>query len=524
MKLLTSSQMRGLDRKAIEEYGIPGIALMENASRGAFETIDALAGPLEGKKALVVCGKGNNGGDGFAVARYLLNAGAKMEIVSAAQLREIGGDAATNLNICKKLKIPITVATDPANLNVLKKLVREADFIVDALLGTGVAGPVKPLYLKIIQIINKSECPVFSLDIPSGVQADDGRVLNGAVEADYTITFGSAKIGLFMHPGAGNAGEIYIADIGIPAESIDETEAGVFLTTRDYVGACVKERPAAAHKGDCGRLLIVGGSRGMAGAPSLSGMSALRTGAGLVYVAAPKGILGVIGKKLVEAVALPMDEDARGLLSRACLGDLLKAVKKVDAIAIGPGIGVSDETAEVVYRLIGESKVPMLIDADALNCVALDPDVLKTAKAPIALTPHPGEMARLAKLTIGEVQASRLDTAREFARKYGATVVLKGANTVVAAPGGVAFVNATGNPGMATAGSGDVLSGIGGALLAEGIEPFAAAACAAYLHGAAGDKAAEKIGRRSIMASDIARCIPDALAEVMAGECGLHKH
>jgi ADP-dependent NAD(P)H-hydrate dehydratase / NAD(P)H-hydrate epimerase len=487
-----------------------------------FTTIDGLIGPLEGKKALVVCGKGNNGGDGFAVARYLLNAGVKAEIVVAAALSEIDGDAATNMKICLKLNMPMTVVAEQRQSGAIEKLVREADFIIDALLGTGVAGPVKPHYLKIIQTINKSKCPVFAVDTPSGIQVDDGKVYNGAVDADYTITFGAAKIGLFMYPGAAHTGEIYIADIGIPAELLEETDVNVFLTTKEYVGTYVTERPAAAHKGDCGRLLIVGGSLGMPGAPMLAGMSALRTGAGLVYIAAPAGLLNVIGRKFTEAVTRPMAEDEEGRLSAGCADALLKEAVKVDAVVLGPGIGVSDGTFEVVRRLIAESKVPLLIDADALNCIARDPDVLKKAKAQIVLTPHPGEMARLAKMKIADVQAARLDTARSFAKKYGVNVVLKGANTVIAAPGGVTFVNPTGNSGMATAGSGDVLSGIAGALLAEGIAPFAAASCAAYLHGLAGDKAADKFPKRSITASDIVRCIPDAITAVMAEDGGHH--
>jgi ADP-dependent NAD(P)H-hydrate dehydratase / NAD(P)H-hydrate epimerase len=513
MKLLTSSRMRELDRRAIEDIGIPGIVLMENASRGVFDIIRSEFGLLECASAAVVCGKGNNGGDGFAVARHLHNAGARPRIAVAARPGEISGDAAINMNACKNLNIPMIHVTDPRRMAGLRKILKGADFVVDALLGTGVSGPVKPFFLKIINEINKCDSPVFAVDVPSGVQVDDGRVFNGAVNADHTITFGAPKIGLFVHPGASHAGSIYVIDIGIPTEFLDAEEAGVFLTTKKYIEKRIVERPATAHKGDCGRLIVVGGSSGMSGAPCLTGMSALRTGAGLVYLAVPKSLLTVVGRKFIEAVTLPQSEDRRGRLSLSSADEILERLKTADAMALGPGLGVSDETCELVYRLIEESPVPALIDADALNCIAKEPDILKSAKSPLVLTPHPGEMARLAGIKISEVQAARLDTAREFAKENKVVLVLKGAHSIVASPDGFAFVNTTGNSGMATAGSGDVLSGIGGALLAEGMRPFDAAVCAVFIHGLAGDMAARKMPSRSITASDILKFIPKAIQE-----------
>lgn len=514
MKLLSSSQMRELDRRTIEDVGVPGIVLMENAARGVFEIIDLEAGPLDGASAAVICGRGNNGGDGFAVARMLHNAGAKPEIALAAKPGEISGDAATNMNICRNLKIPIVSITDPKKLGVLRKIVRKADFIVDALLGTGVSGPVKPFFLEIIRVMNKCDCPVFAVDAPSGVQVDDGRVFNGAVNADHTITFGAAKTGLFVYPGAGHAGKIYVVDIGIPAEFLEAEKADVFLTTKGYLRERMKKRPATAHKGDCGRLLVVGGSSGMSGAPCLAGMSALKTGAGLVYLAVPKSLLPIVERKFIEGVTLPQPEDRRGRLSMSSVDGILEKLKTADAMALGPGLGVSDETGEVVFRLIEESAAPAIIDADALNCVAEDPDILKSAKAPLVLTPHPGEMARLVGKKTSEVQEARLETARSFAMEYKVTLVLKGAHSLVASPDGEVFVNPTGNPGMATAGSGDVLSGVCGALLAEGMAPFEAAVCAAFIHGLAGDLAAEKQPSRTITASDLVRFLPRAMGEL----------
>ncbi len=518
MKLFSSSAMRELDGKTIEQIGVPGIVLMENASRGVFEIIHAEMGPLKGLKGVIVCGKGNNGGDGFAVARHLFNAGAQPKIVLAADPKEIAGDAKINMFICKNLSIPIHSAVDFKRLGTLRKLVREADFVVDALLGTGVSGPLKPLFLNIINIVNSSDCPIFAVDIPSGVQADDGRVFNGAVNADHTITFGAPKIGLYVYPGAGFAGNINVVDIGIPGALTDKAKTDVFLATKAYVGTKVKERAAAAHKGDCGRLLIIGGSRGMSGAPCLAGTASLRTGAGLVYLAVPKGMLSVVEHKLTEGITIPQPEDRRGRISLSGVKELIEQTRKVDAVVLGPGIGVSDETCELVCRLIEESRTPMLVDADALNCIAREREVLKSAKAPLVLTPHPGEMARLAKMKTADVQTARLDTVRSFAREFRAVVVLKGAHTLIASPSGIVYVNPTGNSGMATAGSGDVLSGIGGALLAEGVPAFDAAVCAAYLHGLSGDKAADRFAKRSIMASDIIRYIPAAINEIMYRE------
>jgi len=516
MKLLTAAQMRELDRAAIEDIGVPGIVLMENASRGVFDVIDGEFEELEGKRALVVCGKGNNGGDGFAVARHLLNAGAVPDVVLAAKPSDIEGDARINLDICRKMKIPVTSITDPRKLSPLRRRAAAADLVVDALLGTGVKGEVKPFYLKVINILNRVDCPVFSVDVPSGINVDEGRVYNGAVDADHTVTFGAAKVGLFMQPAASYAGNVYVVDIGIPGRLLDELKSDIVLTTRKFVLDLLRERPDNIHKGDCGKLLIVSGSRGMSGAPSLAGMAALRMGSGLVYLAVPKGIVNIVERRCTEGVTLPVEEDGRGRIAASAAKEIVQKVKETDAAVVGPGISVTDDTCELVESIVAESRKPVLVDADGLNCLARDPSVLKTARAPVIITPHPGEMGRLAGKKVAEVQAARLQTAREFAAKYGVIVVLKGANTVIASPGGRVFVNPTGNSGMATAGSGDVLGGIIGSLLAEGMAALEAAVCGVFIHGMAGDAASEIKGRRSVIASDMVDGISPSIRDLAA--------
>lgn len=511
MKLLTAEQMRLLDETTMTSVGIPGIVLMENASRGLFDAIETEFGPLNGKRVVIVCGKGNNGGDGFAVARHLLLAEAVPHIFLAASKREISGDAKTNMDICQNLKIPITEIIKGNKKSVaLTKELKSADVVVDALLGTGVKGPLKPEYLKIIQTINKCGCPVVAVDVPSGISVNDGKVFNGAVKADITVTFGAPKIGLFVQPAASLSGTVYVVDIGIPPSLSENVTNEATLVTENFVASTLGKRATTAHKGDCGKVLIIGGSKGMSGSVILAGSSALKTGAGLVYMAYPESLLPIVGKKLTECISLPMHEE-NGHFAEDASDEIVERMKGMDAIIIGPGMGVSSATETIVSKIISAARVPVLVDADGLNCLAKNPSILKKAKAPVVLTPHPGEMARLTSTSIKAVQESRLSMAKTFAKDFHAVVLLKGPDTLVADHGGHTYINSTGNPGMATAGSGDVLSGIAGALLAEGIEPAKAAACAAFVHGAAGDIAADKKGVRSLMASDIVSGISEAL-------------
>jgi len=508
MKLVTAEQMRTLDRTAINKIGIPGIVLMENAAHGVYEIIASRAVPLAGKKACIVCGRGNNGGDGFALARILLNAGAKPVVVLAADPGKVSGDARINFDICRKLNIPVKVVADEKQLPALRAALRSADLVVDALLGTGLAGAVKPFFKKIIDIINTNKTTVYAVDVPSGVIVNTGQVLNAAVRADHTITFGAPKIGLFVYPGAEFAGQVYIADIGIPTHLIENLKTITHLTSPFYMSAHVLKRRADAHKGACGKVLAIGGSMGMSGAVCLAGSSALRTGAGLVRLAVPETIADVVEKKFTEGVTLPQP-DVDGALSELCLDDLKEKITQAHAVILGPGMGVRGPARKVVEQVLIAARVPVVVDADALNCLAALKSLgfLKKLKAPVILTPHPGEMARLLKSSTEAVQADRLGAARAFAKKHKVTLVLKGAYSIIASPEGIVYVNPTGNAGMATAGSGDVLSGVIGALAAEGLDAFAAAVCGAYIHGQAGDTAAQQRGERSVTAGSISAAL-----------------
>ena len=512
MKLVTAEQMRRLDATAIDKIGIPGAVLMENASHGVFEVISSREMPLSGKKACVLCGRGNNGGDGFAVARHLFNAGAQPVVVLAAEAKRIQGDALINLNICKKLKIPVAALTSDKHIPRLSDALRGSDFVVDALMGTGIRGEVKPFFQKVIDIVNRQRITVYAVDVPSGVNADDGRVPGSAIRAHHTITFGAPKIGLFVYPGAECAGQVYVADIGIPTHLVRELKTQTHLTSASFVSAHVRRRRADVNKGDCGKVLIVGGSPGMSGAVCLAGVSALHTGSGLVSLAVPETIAGLVDKKFTEGVTLPLAAES-GALSRMCIGDVLEKLKAVNAVVLGPGMKVTDSTCDVVRGILEAARVPVVVDADGLNCLARGKSLefLKKLKTSAVLTPHPGEMARLLRVKSEVVQVDRLNTARAFAKNHHVTLVLKGAYSLVASPRGEVYVNPTGNAGMATAGSGDVLSGIIVSLLGEGMDSFTAAVCGAYIHGLAGDASAQARGERAVTAGSIAT----ALASVM---------
>ncbi len=507
--------MRSLDEMAMMDAGIPGMVLMENAARAVFEAArDMLGADLAGKKVTLVCGKGNNGGDGFAAARHFLNHGAHPEILLVALKSDVAGDAAQNLSICEKLGIPITEITAPAKIPTARARAAQSSLVVDALLGTGVRGPLSPLYAKIIETINASDIPVLSVDVPSGISVDDGRIHTVAVRAAVTVTFAAAKAGLYVYPGAACAGRVIIADICIPKPYIEAMEAGAYLIDRDTVSRMIRNRAPDAHKGTCGKLLFVGGSRGMSGASCLVARAAMRTGAGLIYMAVPESIVNIVETAVIEAVTIPLPETPGGSASAQSVDTIVEAACRVDAIVVGPGMTKNDDTIEIVRGIVTLCDKPIVMDADAINCIAGNTDLLDWNCGNLVFTPHAGEMARLIGIESGDVDTERLGVARSFASCNGTVLALKGAGTIIALPDGTVHVNPTGNPGMATGGSGDVLSGIIGALLAEGMPPADAAQCGVYLHGLAGDIAATRVSERSVIASDIAESISEAFVSL----------
>ncbi|MBI3248369.1 MAG: NAD(P)H-hydrate dehydratase [Deltaproteobacteria bacterium] len=510
MYLVTAKEMRELDRLTIEQYGTPGHVLMERAGAGAVAALLQKFPHVREASVLVVAGKGNNGGDGFVMARLLKKARVTCEVVLAARAAEVKGDAFRNLQAFTRIRGKVTEVTEAGQLDLVREKIAGSALIIDALLGTGLNAPVTGLLASLIELINASGLPVVAVDHPSGLDADRGEPFGVAVQADLTATFGYPKHGQIGEPGVQYVGELVVVDIGIAPEAVAQVQPQVELLTREEMGWLVRPRRFSAHKGDFGHLLVLAGARGKSGAALLCGGAALRVGTGLVTLGGPSSLNAVFSSVLIEAMTIPLPELADGSF---CLDEpaLAQAITGKSAIAFGPGVGVSTDTISLTRWLLGHSEVPLVIDADGLNCVAVDVAMLGNASVPVILTPHPGEMARLLNLTNAEIQANRLEHARVFAAAHRCFLVLKGANTIIAAPDGRTWVNTTGNPGMASGGMGDVLTGIVSGLLAQGLPPEEACCLGVFLHGAVGDLAAEEKGEAGILARDLIERLPNRL-------------
>ena len=507
MRLVGSAEMREIDRTAIEGLGIPGLALMERAGRAVAEAASALAAAHG--RVVVVCGGGNNGGDGYVAARLLREAGRAVQVVALVPAERLAGDARAAREAAERARVTIDDRGGPDAVQA-----GPGDVVVDALLGTGLTRPPEGSFAAAIGRINQARAGgarVLAVDVPSGLSADTGRPLGACVQADRTVTFAFLKRGLVLFPGAEVAGAVEVADIGIPPLAAERVPAGCELVAEEEVRALVPVRRPDAHKGDAGRVLVVAGSPGKTGAAHLSLLGALRGGAGLVTLAAREPVLPFALAGLPEAMSERLP--AGGSLGRGDLEALLAAARGKDAVVIGPGIPRGPETAEVLVALLERTGLPAVLDADALNALAESRSLLGRLPPRLVLTPHPGEMARLAGATVAEVQADRIGVAASRAREWSAVVVLKGARTVVAAPDAPPAVIPTGNPGMASGGTGDVLAGLIGALLAGGLSPFDAARAGAWVHGRAGDLAARSSGQRGLLAGDLGRAIGAVWAE-----------
>ena len=515
MKIVTARQMQALDRRAIMEARVPSLTLMERAGLGTADFIQDRFGPLAGKRVTIVCGKGNNGGDGLVVARLLRQRRANVIVLMLASAVELSRDAKAMHR--RWLRIGGASATKSSqSLDRVQALLANSDLIVDALLGTGLSTPVTGAYGEAIRLMNEAGSPIVSVDMPSGIHADDGAVLGCAVRATATVTFGLPKLGLYVGAGIDHAGLIHLVDIGIPAAYVDETDSRTLLITKDFAKAALPVRAASAHKGTFGHAGILAGSVGKTGAAALAAKAALRTGVGLVTVGVPASLNDIVEAKLLEAMTLSLPETKARTLGRAAFDRILDFIQSKTAVAIGPGLSTHPETVEVVQSLMKHLDRPVVLDADALNALASRPSLLTECKTPPILTPHPGEMARLeGDATPQSVNADRLGTARRFARERGVFVVLKGARTVVARPDGLLMICPTGNPGMATAGTGDTLTGMLVSLLAQGVPSWEAACASSYLHGAAGDLAAARFGSAGMIAGDLIEQIPYAIQAVV---------
>ena len=404
----------------------------------------------------------------------------------------------------------------------MSSTLRDTDVVVDALLGTGLNKPPTGLYAEAIETLNTLQKPIVAVDIPSGLSADDGHIPGVYVQATYTVTFALPKRGLLLYPAASAVGELHVVDIGIPSQAIEAEGIQVALLGKNDIRSMLPHRRLDAHKGSHGHLLVVAGSLGKSGAGILASQAALRAGAGLVTWALPAGLAPAMASHLTEVMTLPVAETTAGSIAEAAGPTLWQFLHRANALVLGPGLGTQPETVTCVHTLLRQSRVPVVIDADGLNSLVDHLDVLQSCAVPAILTPHPGEIARLLGTDTATVQGQRLDIARDFARRYNIYVVLKGAYTVIYAPDGRRWVNPTGNPAMATAGTGDVLAGVIGALLCQGLEPLQAAQCGVYLHGLAGDRVRDRLGYHGLIASDVLEELPYAIQDTIKGEtCSL---
>lgn len=488
MKVLTASAMREADRRTIEELGLPGVVLMESAGMRVAEVILSLR-PIP-SRVVVAAGPGNNGGDGLVIARLLQQAGVPVSLWTTVAPGAYRGDAAINCEFLRHSGFVVKHILDCGALEQFRADVAGAGLVVDALFGVGLDRPVEGLPAGVIEAVNASPVPVLAVDLPSGVQADSGEVMGCAVQARWTVTLAFPKQGLLQHPGASLAGEVIVGDIHIPSFLLAGEQAAV--TTAQRVRELLPQRLLESHKGSFGRVLIIAGSVGMSGAAVLAAGAALRGGAGLAYLAAPAAICPALEAQLPEVITVPLPELSPGRIDPRAAGLLLEKAASCNVLALGPGLAPAQETAALLGQLIENCSLPLVLDAGALASLALLPEgerkaLLRKAHQPPLLTPHPGEMARMVGLGIDRVQRSRPEQARRCAREWNSIIVLKGAHTVSASPAGDLCFNPTGGPALATAGTGDLLTGLIASLIAQGLQPFDAAASAAFIHGLAGD-------------------------------------
>ncbi len=503
MKVCRVGEMRDLDRRATEEYGIAQEILMENAGEATYFVALNESG-VTGRKFVVFCGTGNNGGDGFVVARKLHSMGAGVKIFLLGGSDRLSGAAKTNFDIISRMPIEIheVDSIDAARVDTL-----HCDAVIDAIFGTGLDREPSGIHRAAIELINDSGREVFSLDIPSGVNGDTGQVAGVAVESDCTVTYGLPKIGNVLYPGCGLCGKLYVSHISFPPALQDADSIRVRLN--DLVP--LPEREMDAHKGSCGKALFVAGSSGYFGAPYFSALSFLKSGGGLSYLATPRSIAPFLASKGSEIVFAPQSETDSGGLSLDSKADILELSRSVDIVVLGPGLSLDAETQELVRELAREIDAPLLIDGDGLTAIAADIGVVEARRFPTILTPHAGEMSRIVSMSVSEIGQNRIGALQKAAGDLNAVVVLKGARSLIGYPDGSVYINTSGNPGMATAGSGDALTGAIAAMYGLGLPIEEAVRVGVFIHGLAGDMAADEKGEDGMTAQDIVECLPGAL-------------
>lgn len=514
MKLVTAAHMRAIDRETIEHHRIPGATLMENAGRGIADYILFNIISREDQSIAVFCGKGNNGGDGLVIARHLFEAEIPVTVFFIGPTSAMSEDMRLNYDRALRIGVPMTEVTSPADLPEFLG----HDIIIDAIFGTGFDGAPRGIAARMIEYINAQhveDVEVVAVDLPSGLNGDTGRHEGAVVAADHTCTLQLPKLGLYLSPGRELAGEVAIVEIGIPDDVIEAMDLPLEVTVDEEVQEVLPDRKPDGHKGDFGKLFVVAGSTGLTGAAALTSHAAMRAGTGLVKLGCPAETQPVLAVKLTEVMTVPLPDIRRkGVLALRALGEIRKFIHEHDAVVIGPGLGGHHETRVLVQRLISRLDRPTIIDADGLNAFTGAPDLLeqRSGDAWLVLTPHPGEFRRMTGIEVPEDILERAAVVLDTARRLRCTVVLKGSPTLVADHSGRCHLNPSGNSGMATGGSGDVLSGVIGALLAQGMPGYEAAVAAVFIHGIAGDIAASLYSERGMIAGDIIECLPEAWA------------
>lgn len=513
MKLATNEQMAQVVKIAVREFGIPGIVLMENAGFAMLHEIVKDFPPSS--RIVILCGNGNNGGDGFVLARHLHQRGYGLHIFHVGYPEHLIGDSEINYKIVSKLKIPMSQIHNEKELQELFIELGRCNLVVDCLIGTGLFASANGVDAKIIQAVNEATCKVYSVDIPSGVGGNDGRIGSCAIRADKTITFSLPKVGNLLFPGAEYNGELVIRDIGIPQEVINEVPMTYEVITQKMVVDMIPKRDRTSHKGYYGKARMIAGSMSMAGAAILTTKAALRSGLGMARLYVPDSINHIMKTAVPELITIPFQELRKGVIGINHIDTILKDAPDSDVFAIGPGCGISFELEEIVKNIIEKVSSPIILDADALNVLAKDVNVLKLKQSPIIITPHMGEMSRLTGKPLEEIIENPVFTARNFAVEWQIYVVLKSARTVVATPEGNVYVNINGNSGMSTAGTGDVLTGIITGMVGQGLTPLQAAIVGVFVHGMTGDRVAERLGEHGLLAGDLVESLPYTLKELL---------
>ena len=513
-KISTAKEMQSVDAFAINECEIPGIVLMENAGIRCLDIIQKRFPDFLQRKITVIAGKGNNGGDGFVIARHFFNMGAKVQVILIGKLGSLKDDAHINAKAAENIGVPIKEISE-SNIKSCRHILNHSQLIIDAIFGTGLNKAASGIYEQVFEIVNKSEKPIVSIDIPSGIDSDSGQFIGPMINANITIALALYKRSHLLFPAAEAMGTLELADISIPVKAVNFVSINVNLLEEEDIRTQFKDRNANSHKGTYGHVLLVAGSTGKSGAGGLAALSSLRSGAGLATLALPRSCQKSLESVPLEAMTVGLPEDKEGFLGPSAMQQILDLCKDKSAIAIGPGISTEKETITLLEKLIPELEIPLVLDADGLNCLGVSPSLLSCLKPGTILTPHPKEMSRISGLELQEIQNNRIDVASEFAKKYSICLILKGAHSVIALPDGEIFINPTGNSGMATAGSGDVLTGIIAGLLAQRMSSSIAALAGCYLHGLSGDHFVKEQTKTNLIAGDLLRELPETIKSIL---------